>query len=67
MTSRIHRDLHRIGVVLAALALLLALFLTLQKEHSVAVLLTGAAAFLSASARAVGWIQAGFVGSDRLP
>ena len=65
MTSRIHRGFHRVGVVLAALALLLALFVVLQGERSVAFMLLAVAALLSAAARAVGWVLAGFIGSDR--
>lgn len=52
-SARIHRGFQRVGVVLAALALLLALFVVLQGERSVAFMLLAVAALLYAAARAL--------------
>ncbi len=87
MTSRIHRGFHRIGVVLAGLALLMAAgnaiaevfswtitlgtqeasrpFAHHPPDFSEALVYSALALALYIVARAVGWVLAGFMGSDR--
>ena len=61
VTSRIHRGFHRIGIVLAALALLLDVVAVLVIHADSALPLIVVAVALYAAARAVGWILAGFL------
>ena len=64
MTSRIHRGFHRIGVVLAVLALLLDGALVAGNQIKSAVPLLVVAVALYAACRAVGWVLEGFFGSN---
>ena len=63
MTSRIHRGFHRIGVVLAGLAILLDVALVLGNQLKSALHLLVVAVALYVAVRAVGWILAGFLGT----
>ncbi len=66
MTSRIRRGFHRIGVVLAAASLLFAAVVAVvSDEPKVALFPVALAALLCATARAVGRVLAGSIGSDR--
>lgn len=85
MTTRIHRRIHRVGVVLAVPVLILAAALGIHEtvypsghiapgpngvpyypsDYLVPVAVAVLALALYAAARAVGWIIAGFIGSER--
>ena len=65
MNYRLSHGFHRIGIVLAALALLLAAILAAEAEFSAAGQIVIVAAFLYFAARAIGWVLAGFIGSNR--
>ena len=63
MTSHLHRGLHRVGIVLAMLALLLDVVAVLVIHADHALPLIAVAAFLFVAPRAVGWILKGFLGN----
>ena len=61
--NRIHRGFHRIGLVLAGLALLFAAFVAVAStEKTFALFMVAFAVFLYVAARAVGWVLNGFMG-----
>ena len=65
MTSHLHRGYHRVGIVLAMLALLLDVVAVLVIHANSALPLIAVAAFLYVTARAVGWILKGFLGNSQ--
>lgn len=86
-SARIHRGLHRVGLVLAVPVLLAAAAMGVHEtaypsgglapgpngtsyypaDYLVPVLVAVLALVLYAAARAVGWVFAGFIGSDGAP